>query len=149
MMSPRRVEVESVALSSSRMPMKVELAANRMQCKEVSLNQRKESLLKERAELLAMQVSLLAQEQASLLAQQRAYAHTRFFVTVWLRQFRQHSCLLQDWRFTHKLKVTLQTVARNRTKVLAVIMTMIVLPRAQDLQGVPKSCQTATLLAQL
>jgi hypothetical protein len=90
---PRRVEVDAVPVSTSSLPMKVEFAFTRMQCDDVSLQQRNESvlkersellamqeqrnesLLKERAELLAMQVSLLAQEKASLLAQQQAYNH--------------------------------------------------------------------------
>jgi hypothetical protein len=54
--------------------MKVELAVDRKQSEDVSLQQKKESLLKEREELLAMQASLLAQEQVSFLAQQQAYA---------------------------------------------------------------------------
>jgi hypothetical protein len=77
-MSPRRVEVNSVAFSDSSLPMKVELAAARMPCNEVSLQQKNDNLLKERSELLAMQVSLLAREQASLFAQQQAYTHLGF-----------------------------------------------------------------------
>jgi hypothetical protein len=71
-MSPRRVEVNSVAFSDSSLPMKVELAVNRMPCDEGSLQQKKDSLLKERSDLLAMQVALIRQENASLLAQQQA-----------------------------------------------------------------------------